>query len=37
MTQKYLNNPKRLSRLLKEAERKGDTEKIEELKLKLNK
>lgn len=32
---KYLNDPKRLTRLLREAERKGDTEKVNQLKQKL--
>lgn len=36
MSQSFKNNPKRLIRLLREAERKNDLNKIEELKKKLN-
>lgn len=36
LSQKFRNNPKRLARLLREAERKNDLPKIEELKLKLS-
>lgn len=36
LSQSFKSNPKRLTRLLREAERKNDLNKIEELKKKLN-
>lgn len=33
---KFKNDPKRLTRLLREAEKKNDFNKVEELKKKLN-
>lgn len=36
MSQKFRDNPKRLTRLLREAERKNDVKTVEELKKKLN-
>lgn len=36
MSQSFKSNPKRLTRLLREAEKKNDLNKIEELKKKLN-
>mgnify|MGYP000851073487 CR=1 FL=1 len=36
LSSKFKNDPKRLARLIKEAERKGDLTKVELLKKKLN-
>lgn len=36
MSQSFKSNPKRLTRLLREAERKNDIKTVEELKKKLN-